>query len=57
MPPHLGDFISDAVYDAQLASNPQHPIKIPESFFVDVADSQEKRSGTSWMVKFTFLFD
>ena len=50
MPPHLGDFISEAVYDAQLASNPLHPVKKPESYFVDVAESHEKRDGTSWMV-------
>ncbi|KZT73688.1 P-loop containing nucleoside triphosphate hydrolase protein [Daedalea quercina L-15889] len=50
MPPHLGGFISEAVYDAQLASNPLHPIKKPESYFVDVGEeSQEKRNGTSWM--------
>ncbi|KAH9917836.1 P-loop containing nucleoside triphosphate hydrolase protein [Fomitopsis serialis] len=49
MPPHIGDFISEAVYDAQLASNPLHPVKIPESYFVDVEGGEEKRNGTSWM--------
>ncbi|KAH9838487.1 P-loop containing nucleoside triphosphate hydrolase protein [Rhodofomes roseus] len=48
MPPHIGDFISTAVYDAQLASNPLHPIQIPESYFVDVEGGEEKRDGTSW---------
>ena len=33
MPPHLGDFISEAVYDAQLASNPKHP-KTKEGIYV-----------------------
>lgn len=55
MPPHLGEFISEAVYDAQLASNPLHPVKIPQSYFVDVAESQEKRNGTSWMVTSLYI--
>ncbi|PSS19948.1 hypothetical protein PHLCEN_2v3121 [Hermanssonia centrifuga] len=48
MPPQLGEFISDAVYDGQLSSNPDHPITGLACFFVDVNGATEKRNGTSW---------
>lgn len=50
MPPHIGDFISDAVYDGQLKSNSEHEISDHACWFVDVANGVEKRNGTSWEV-------
>ncbi|KAG7444676.1 uncharacterized protein BT62DRAFT_219829 [Guyanagaster necrorhizus] len=46
MPPQLGDFISQAVYNNELKSNPLHPIQndIIACHFVDVIDGQERRS-------------
>ena len=49
MPPHIGDFISDAVYDGQLRSNPEHEVQDEACWFVDV-EGVEKRNGTSWEV-------
>ncbi len=56
MPPQLGEFISDAVYDGQLSSNPDHPITGLACFFVDVNGATEKRNGTSWEASTVFKF-
>ncbi|KAL6307425.1 P-loop containing nucleoside triphosphate hydrolase protein [Sparassis latifolia] len=41
MPPQIGEFISDAVYDGQLQSNPLHPVPISDKltacYFIDLA--------------------
>lgn len=56
MPPQIGDFISDSVYDGQLQSNPEHPItsKITACYFVDI-EGTEKPSGTSFTVCSLYL--
>lgn len=46
MPIGIGEFISDAMYDGQLQSS--HPITTPACWFVEVSDSEEKKSQTSW---------
>ena len=53
MPPFIGEFISEAVYNGQLASNPEHEVSatINTCRFVDVDGSKEQRSGTSWQVQ------
>ena len=51
MPPPIGDFISDAVYDGQLRSNPDHAVQDNTCWFMDVDDSIERRNGTSWEVR------
>jgi hypothetical protein len=52
MPPQLGDFVSKAVYDDKLQSNPLHPIKnsIRACHFIDVADGKEEFYDKSYMV-------
>jgi hypothetical protein len=50
MPPQLGDFISQAMYNNQLNSNPLHPITQPACFFVDVAGGKAIQRGTSFIV-------
>ncbi|CAK5269394.1 unnamed protein product [Mycena citricolor] len=49
MPPQIGDFISQHVYDSKLSSNPMHPI--PNSHiacqFINVVNSKEKLQVTS----------
>jgi hypothetical protein len=54
MPPQIGDFVSKAVYDGKLLSNPLHPVKnsVTACHFVDVAEGKEEFQGTSWMVRF-----
>ncbi|KAK0479978.1 AAA domain-containing protein [Armillaria novae-zelandiae] len=49
MPPQLGDFISQAVYESKLRSNPLHPIKndIIACHFVDVINGREKSGGST----------
>jgi len=44
MPPQIGDIISGAVYDANLKSNPLHPIteKTIACYFVDVPGKERK---------------
>ncbi|KDQ57098.1 hypothetical protein JAAARDRAFT_130885 [Jaapia argillacea MUCL 33604] len=50
MPPQVGDFISKAVYEGQLNSNPQHPIVNTTScYFIDVVNGQEMANGDGWM--------
>ncbi|SJL09703.1 uncharacterized protein ARMOST_13084 [Armillaria ostoyae] len=46
MPPQLGDFISQAVYDGKLKSNPLHAIKddMIACHFVDVMNGRERQS-------------
>ncbi|CAL1716333.1 unnamed protein product [Somion occarium] len=49
MPSQIGNFISDAVYDGQLRSNPEHPNANDFSaFFIHVKDSTELQHGTSY---------
>jgi regulator of nonsense transcripts 1 len=50
MPPQIGDFISHAVYDNKLLSNPEHPItsKTIACYLIDVCEGTEKRDGTSF---------
>ncbi|KAL7279197.1 hypothetical protein ACG7TL_007037 [Trametes sanguinea] len=49
MPPLIGDAVSEAVYDSQLRSNPDHPVpyETPSCWFVHVEDSGERKHGTS----------
>jgi regulator of nonsense transcripts 1 len=51
MPPQIGDFISQAVYDGQLESNPQHLVTNERMacHFINIP-SQEQLHGTSWKV-------
>jgi len=49
MPPQIGHFISDAVYDGQLCSNPKHPQADAHTcFFVDVVGGEERAHETSF---------
>ncbi len=51
MPSQIGEFISDAVYDGQLRSNPDHPQANAYScFFVEIPTSHELVNGTSYQV-------
>lgn len=57
MPPQIGDFISDAVYEGQLRSNPRHPqANAHTCFFVDVLGGLEKMHDTSYEVSYLNLF-
>jgi len=51
MPPQIGRFISDAVYNGKLLSNPDHPItdNIIACHFIDV-DGKERMQNNSFMV-------
>ncbi|KAK0223285.1 P-loop containing nucleoside triphosphate hydrolase protein [Armillaria fumosa] len=51
MPPQLGDFISQAVYDSKLKSNPLHPIKddIIACHFVDVIGHERQSISKSFI--------
>ena len=51
MPPQIGHFISQAIYDSQLESNPEHPITMERMacHFINIP-SQELPHGTSWKV-------
>ena len=57
MPPQIGDIISEAVYDANLKSNPLHPIteKTTACYFIDVPDGKERRVNDSFKVCLIFL--
>ncbi|KAH7922889.1 P-loop containing nucleoside triphosphate hydrolase protein [Leucogyrophana mollusca] len=50
MPPQIGDFISQAIYDSKLESNPLHPITtdIMACHFVNISPGAEEASGTSY---------
>jgi regulator of nonsense transcripts 1 len=52
MPPQIGNFISDSVYDGLLKSNPLHPITADTTacYFVDVPDGKEVFDGSSLKV-------
>ena len=51
MPSQIGNFISDAIYEGQLRSNPGHPQRDNScAFFVHVPDSHEEPFGTSYCV-------
>ena len=58
MPPQIGDFISAAVYDGQLQSNPSHPItdKTMACHLIDVSHGKQQASGTSFKVWNYYLF-
>lgn len=45
MPPQIGDFISAAVYDGKLLSNPLHPItgETIACYLIDVSHGKEQR--------------
>ncbi|KAG1747232.1 P-loop containing nucleoside triphosphate hydrolase protein [Suillus paluster] len=49
MPPQIGGFISAAIYDSLLESNPQHPITNERMacHFINIP-SEEQPHGTSW---------
>lgn len=51
MPPQIGEFISDSVYDGQLQSNSDHPVtnEVTACYFVDT-DGQETSVGFSYKV-------
>jgi len=51
MPPQIGDFISSAVYDGQLQSNPSHPVtsKSIACYLIDV--SHGKHQGQEYSFK------
>ena len=57
MPPQLGDFISKAVYEGRLKSNPDHLIK-NDVIAVKVVDAEgsEQPSGDSYQVCFCLAF-
>ncbi|EGN98887.1 hypothetical protein SERLA73DRAFT_181592, partial [Serpula lacrymans var. lacrymans S7.3] len=50
MPPQVGDFISQAIYDGKLQSNEFHQVTTDSMacYFVDVSLGQEESFGTSW---------
>jgi len=50
MPPQIGDFISDAVYDGNLQSNPSHPItdSTVACYLIDVSHGRQQRQDTSF---------
>lgn len=50
MPPQIGSFISQEVYDNKLDSNPLHPVKSSTIAcqFIDVEDGFEQHDNTSW---------
>ena len=52
MPPQIGVFISQEVYNNKLDSNPDHPITSATLAcrFIDVVSAIEQKSGTSWVV-------
>ena len=56
MPPQIGDFISAAVYNGKLLSNPSHPItsEIIACYLIDVSHGQEQRQSgeSSYQVSF-----
>jgi len=51
MPPQIGNFISSAVYDDKLKSNPGHPIKdtTKACHFIDVPGGKERPENKSYM--------
>ncbi|KAI0322758.1 AAA domain-containing protein [Amylostereum chailletii] len=51
MPPQIGEFISEQIYDSNLNSNPKHPITSDTlaCHFVDVPEGAERHNGTSWV--------
>jgi regulator of nonsense transcripts 1 len=52
MPPQIGNFISAAVYENQLQSNPLHPItdKTIACRLIDVTHGKQQTQGTSFKV-------
>jgi hypothetical protein len=50
MPPQIGQFVSDAVYEGQLKSNPLHPVteETVACHFIDVVSGREQREGDSF---------
>lgn len=56
MPPQIGQFISAAVYEDKLKSNPLHPIKddVIACRFID-AKGKESKSGDSYKVSRSYV--
>ncbi|TFK45821.1 hypothetical protein OE88DRAFT_1083984 [Heliocybe sulcata] len=50
MPPTIGQFISQYIYEGQLQSNPGHPVAGQTCYFIDVSGGKEELHDTSWMV-------
>jgi hypothetical protein len=52
MPPQIGRFISEVIYDAKLQSFSDHPVKDSTLAcrFIDVVGGQESLQDTSYMV-------
>ena len=52
MPPQIGDFVSAAVYDGQLQSNPLHPItnNIIACHLIDVSHGKQESQDSSYKV-------
>ena len=52
MPPQIGDFISQHVYDSQLMSNPSHavPSSVISCHFVDVKGFEVGNDKKSYIV-------
>ncbi|KAH7913562.1 P-loop containing nucleoside triphosphate hydrolase protein, partial [Hygrophoropsis aurantiaca] len=50
MPPQIGDFISQAIYEKQLGSNPEHPVTTDNMacHFINVSLGYEEPSGKSY---------
>ena len=54
MPPQIGDFISQQVYNGELKSNPNHPTKLRTIAcrFVDISGAEQlDADGKSIMVR------
>ena len=59
MPPQIGKFISDSVYNGLLQSWNEHPIQdILACQFIDVSDGSEAfdKSSSSFKVFFLYLY-
>lgn len=55
MPPEVGNFVSGAMYEGKLKSNPEHIVPGFSCLkFVDVAIGEEKMQNTSWIVGQSF---
>jgi hypothetical protein len=56
MPPAIGQFISNNVYDGKLLSNPQHTVRSNTCCrFVEIIGGEEKKAGHSWEVSRTVI--
>ena len=59
MPPQIGKFISQHVYDGQLKSNPRHRVKSGTiaCYFVDVNGVEQRNKGMSSFVSSALVFE